>query len=88
MTRMERIEATLRAAFAPTEFTLTDDSHLHRGHAGASGGLGHFTVFIRSDRFSGLSAVARHRAIYVALADLLKTDIHALAITAKDNQES
>jgi BolA protein len=32
--------------------------------------------------FRGVSALARHRLVYAAVDDLLKTDIHALAIEA------
>ena len=32
--------------------------------------------------FRGVSALARHRLVYAALDDMLKTDIHALAIEA------
>ncbi len=80
--RSQRIRRRLEESFAPVELIVVDDSHKHAGHAGAAGGLGHFSVKIVSGAFSGLSAVARHRQIYAALADLLKTDIHALAIEA------
>jgi len=53
------------------------------GHAGARDGRGHFHIRIASDRFKGLSAVARHRLIYDALGDLLTTDIHAVRITVE-----
>lgn len=35
-----------------------------------------------SARFSGLNRVARHRLVYTALGDLMKTRIHALALVA------
>ena len=41
-----------------------------------------------SDRFEGLTRVARQRLVYGALADELKTDIHALAIEAKTPAEA
>jgi len=80
--RTERIRRRLEESFAPVELIIEDDGHKHAGHAGAAGGLGHFSVRIVSREFHGISAVARHRRIYAALADLLKTDIHALAIDA------
>ena len=76
------IEATLRAAFAPLELAVIDDSHLHAGHAGAREGR-HFTVRICSARFAGLSRVARHRLVYDALAAWMPRGIHALAIDAQ-----
>ena len=76
------IEATLRAAFAPQELAVIDDSHLHAGHAGAREGR-HFTVRICSARVAGLSRVARHRLVYDALAAWMPRGIHALAIDAQ-----
>ncbi|MFY7913613.1 MAG: BolA family protein, partial [Rubrivivax sp.] len=52
------------------------------GHAGAREGR-HFTVRIRSARFTGLSRVARHRLVYDALAVWMPRGIHALAIDAQ-----
>ena len=33
--------------------------------------------------FAGKAPLARHRAIYAALGEMMQTDIHALAIEAK-----
>ena len=52
------------------------------GHAGAAGGHGHFRVTIVAEAFRGMPPVARHRLVYAAVDDLLRTDIHALAIEA------
>jgi BolA protein len=77
-----QIDALLRAAFAPTELAVQDDSHLHAGHAGAREGS-HFSVRIRSTRFAGLAPLARHRLVYDALGDWMRQGIHALAIDAR-----
>lgn len=79
--RIERIESRLRAALQPTVLGLRDDSHLHAGHAGARSGRGHFHLTLCSAAFIGLSPVARHRAVYAALGDLMETDIHALSMS-------
>jgi BolA family transcriptional regulator, general stress-responsive regulator len=76
------IEAELRLALQPIALEVHDDSHLHAGHAGAREGR-HFTVRLTSDRFDGLSRVARHRLIYDALQLLIPRGIHALAIEAR-----
>ncbi len=76
------IEAALREALAPTALAVQDDSHLHAGHAGAREGR-HFGVRITSERFNGLSRVARHRLVYDALRNLIPRGIHALAIDAR-----
>jgi BolA protein len=80
--RVERLEARLREGLQPTELHVIDDSHLHAGHAGAAGGHGHFTVVVVSERFAGLPVVRRHRMVYEAVGDMMRTDIHALSISA------
>jgi BolA family transcriptional regulator, general stress-responsive regulator len=81
-TREARLRQRLREAFSPVQLIIEDESHLHAGHAGAAGGQSHFRVRIVAEAFRGISAVARHRLVYAALADMLKSDIHALAIEA------
>ena len=86
--RVERIRKTLEAALLPTELEVRDDSHKHVGHAGARDGRGHFHVRIVSAAFVGLAPLARHRAVYAALDNMMTTDIHALAIDARIPQET
>ena len=81
-TRVARIEARLTEALAPLDLAVGDDSALHAGHAGAASGGGHYSVRIVSDRFEGLRLVMRHRLVYDAVHDMMKAEIHALAITA------
>ena len=81
-TRVERIEARLTEALAPLDLAVGDDSALHAGHAGAASGGGHYSVRIVSERFEGLRLVMRHRLVYDAVHDMMKAEIHALAITA------
>ncbi|MCW8924689.1 MAG: BolA family transcriptional regulator [Xanthomonadales bacterium] len=87
MERIERIRSLLEAAFEPESVVVEDDSHLHVGHEGAKGGLGHFSVSIVSEKFNGMNMVARHRAVYAALGNMMQTDIHALAIDAVASDE-
>ena len=86
--RIERIRASLQAALAPTVLELADDSHLHAGHAGAASGGGHYSVKIVSERFDGLRLVMRHRLVYDAVAEMMRAEIHALAITALTPSET
>jgi BolA protein len=81
-TRADRLRARLEQHFTPLELSIEDESHKHAGHAGAVGGHGHFRVRIVANAFRGLSPLARHRAVYAAVGDLMKTDIHALAVEA------
>jgi BolA protein len=80
------IEAALTTALQPQALDVRDDSHLHAGHAGAREGR-HFSVTIRSNRFTGLPQVKRHRLVYDALASLMPRGIHALAIQARSPEE-
>lgn len=83
MSRETRLRERLQTRFAPTQLTVEDESHHHAGHAGAADGRSHFRVRIVADAFRGLTPLARHRLVYAAVDDLLKTDIHALAIEAQ-----
>jgi intracellular septation protein len=80
--RAQRLRERLESRFAPAQLTVEDESHLHEGHAGAAGGQSHFRIRIVAEAFRGISSVARHRLIYAAVDDLMKSDIHALAIEA------
>jgi BolA protein len=80
--RISRIRTALAGHLGTEDIAIRDDSHKHIGHPGAATGLGHFHVTVRSPRFAGLGAVARHRLVYEALGDLLQTDIHAVQIKA------
>lgn len=75
------------AVLAPQSIEIIDDSALHAGHAGARSGGGHFRLAIVSSRFAGCVTMQRHRLVYDALGSLLKTEIHALSITAKTPDE-
>ena len=86
MSRVERIRAALQAAFAPVSLEVVDDSHRHAGHAGARDGRGHFNVHIVSEAFRGMAPLARHRAVYAAVGEMMQTDIHALSIQAEPPQ--
>ena len=79
----DQIAARLTAALAPTRLEVVNDSHHHAGHHGDDGsGESHFTVMVESPAFRGVSRVERQRMVNKALADLLETRIHALAIRA------
>ena len=81
--RRDHIEARLREELAATEIEVIDESHLHAGHAGAREGGGHFRVNIVSEKFVGLNRVAAQRLVYEILAEEMKSEIHALSITAR-----
>jgi BolA protein len=69
------------------ELVIQDDSAAHAGHAGAREG-GHFSVLVVSEQFAGRTRMQRHQLVYAAVAELMRTDIHALRIQARTPQES
>jgi BolA protein len=81
MSMSETLHRKLTAEFKPMELVVTDDSARHEGHAGhRPGGETHFSVKIVSPAFAGLSRVERQRRVYAALAEELRTQIHALQL--------
>ena len=83
MHRRDRITEKLTEAFAPARLDVADESHQHEGHAGAwPGGETHFRVTIVAEAFRGRSRLDRHRMVNAALAEELKSGVHALAIHA------
>ncbi|MDO9489161.1 MAG: BolA family protein, partial [Sphingomonadaceae bacterium] len=82
----QEIERRLQAALSPDRLEIQDDSAKHAGHAGHRGDAAesHFTVRLTSAAFAGQNRVARQRAVYAALGDLIAPDrVHALSIEAK-----
>ncbi|MBR9651217.1 BolA family protein [Thalassovita aquimarina] len=81
MSRKSQIESRLSAAFSPDFLAVTDESEMHRGHAGyGPGGESHFRVKIRAAALADLSRIDRHRAIHRVLGADLISQIHALAL--------
>lgn len=81
MSTVKKMEERLQA-LAPENIEILDESGRHAGHAGARDGGGHYELLIVSPRFAGCPSVVRHRLVYEALGDLMRKDIHALAIRA------
>ncbi len=86
--RADRLEASLRAAFAPTVLRIVDDSARHAGHAGARPeGETHYSVLVVSEAFRALNRVARSRAVHQALAAEFTLGLHALTLTLRTPEE-
>ena len=83
----EVIVSRIREHLSAESVEIEDQSHLHAGHAGASGGGGHYEVTIVASCFKGLNTLARHRLVYEAVGDLMKKEIHALSIQAYSAEE-
>ncbi|HID49902.1 MAG TPA: BolA family transcriptional regulator [Chromatiales bacterium] len=88
--RIQRMQSLLTTELQPEWMEIEDESHLHRGHAGARDGRGHYALTMVSSAFEGLTPVARHRRGYSALGEMMNTDIHALRMNlyAADEFES
>lgn len=83
MSMDEQLARKLNAALAPEALEIINESHHHAGHASSPGtGESHYRVVVRSAKFNGLSRLARHRLVNAAVAEELKSSVHALAITA------
>ena len=83
------IKEKLEQSFSPTQLEVRDESHKHAHHRGAhehaaDGGSAesHFHVVIVSDKFEGMSVLAKHRAVKDAISEEMK-QIHALSIEAR-----
>ena len=78
--RIKKMTDILQSALSLEHLEIIDDSHKHRGHAGAQSGAGHFTIIISSQEFIGKTRLECHRLINDLLKDLFIHDIHALSI--------
>jgi BolA protein len=83
-TVQERIASRLRDALDPSHLEVINESHMHSVPRGSET---HFKVVVVSARFDGLASVRRHQLVYGALADELKSGVHALAITSRSPAE-
>lgn len=87
--RIHQIEAAVRQAVHPVSLSVIDESHLHRGHAGARPfGQSHFKVIAVSQAFADKSRVQRQQMIYRALGDAVGNEIHALSMTLQTPGEA
>ena len=85
--RIRCMQERLTLKLLPLQLDISDDSHLHAGHAGARGGAGHFSVHIVAQAFADKPLIERHRMIYDLLQDMMHSEIHALSIQARSPDE-
>ena len=81
----EWITEALTKGLGPDALAVTDESHLHAGHAGARpGGETHFRIDVVAAAFAGKGRVDRHRIVNDLLAEAFsRRGLHALAIKAR-----
>jgi len=82
MDTVEIIDKNLREKLEAEHVEIIDESHLHRGHK-ASGGGGHYSVRVVSQKFENLNVMDRIRLVHKALdVEMTGTPklIHALQV--------
>ena len=85
MPLLEIIKTKLHDKINIEHLEIIDESHKHANHTQSNGG--HFKVSIVSNDFKDINLIGRHKMIYSALGDLIKTKIHAISISAKTSDE-
>lgn len=83
------IEQKLSDTYTPEHLLVSDESHLHKGHAGARpGGETHFRVHMVSALFEGMSRLDRQRHVLDCLAAELEGPVHAMALKLQSPREA
>ncbi|MFQ5545002.1 MAG: BolA family protein [Acidiferrobacterales bacterium] len=77
MTTQGVIEKMLNDELEPLHLEVVDESSMHNVPLGSES---HFKVTVVSQQFEGEMLVVRHRLVNDILADLLNSQIHALAL--------
>lgn len=80
------IENIIRTALDTQLVLVEDESALHRGHAGSTGG-GHYRVLIVAQGFAGLRYLERHRKVYSLFSEHIGRDVHALSLKTLTPEE-
>jgi stress-induced morphogen len=69
---------TLIAAALPDARVSVEDT---------TGGGDHYAAVVVTAAFQGKTLIERHRMVYAALGDLMRAQIHALALTTETPEE-
>ncbi len=75
MSLEEKISLKVKANLTPLHFEIDNESHKHAHDSENS----HFKLLVVSDKFEGMSRVARQRLVFDLLQDEMNLGIHALA---------
>ena len=84
------ISEKLTKSLSPSILVVTDESHMHRGHAGVRDATiqeTHFNVEIVSEHFRDKNRVERQRMVNSLLKDDFDNGLHALALSCKTIDE-
>jgi stress-induced morphogen len=76
-TTLDAIRERLRAAFPDATIEVRD----------TTGGDDHFDARVLSSAFAGRRQVERHRMVYAALGELMRTQVHALSLVTEESNK-
>lgn len=71
------LEETITAALSPLHLELVNESYKHHVPPGSES---HFNAIIVAASFEGQSRVQRQRAVYEAVGEILRTEVHAFTM--------
>ena len=74
-----KIKSRLNKVMEIDFLSINNDTNKHINHKNHDGG-DHFKLEIVSSSFEGLSLLDQHKLVYKALNDMIKKEIHALAL--------
>ena len=70
------------------EYARLIEAHIPESRARVEGGGGKFEATVVSDAFAGKNLLAKHRMVYAALDDQIRSgEVHAVSIRAYTSQE-
>jgi len=72
-----QIEQRLRQALNPQHLVLVNESQMHNVPPGSES---HFNAVIVSEAFRERSLVERHRCVYAAIGEQLRSSVHAFTM--------
>jgi len=73
------VETQLQSQLELTHLEIIDNSWMHAGHAGNTGGS-HLAITLVSPAFEGLNLLERHRMVHKVLKAAMAEHIHALEL--------
>jgi|tagenome__1003787_1003787.scaffolds.fasta_scaffold18494933_2 stress-induced morphogen len=76
-TTLDAIRERLRAAFPDASIEVRD----------TTGGDDHFDARVLSSAFAGRREIERHRMVYAALGELMRSQIHALSLVTEESNK-
>jgi BolA protein len=81
MTIEKIIHDKLVKAFQPELLQIINDSDKHMNHPGSpNSGASHFRIKMIAEAFKDKSRIEKHRLVYAALEDDIKSGVHAIQL--------